>query len=74
MQIYRQPLQPPQGYGAHLRKDVHMLAHRPDAASIFVTVLLSTGVAALSIGVGFSLVVAAAVGVVTATVGWWATA
>jgi hypothetical protein len=51
-----------------------MLAHRPDAASLLVTFLLSTGVAALSLGVGFPVTVAAMVGAVTATVGWWATA
>ena len=50
-----------------------MLPHRPDVVSIWLTLLFSTVIAALSLGVGFSISVAAIVGVATATVGVWAT-
>ena len=51
-----------------------MLAQRPDLVSICLTLLLGTGIAALSRGAGFSTAVAAMVGALTATVGWWASA
>ena len=49
-----------------------MLVPRPDVASIWLTLLLGSGIAALSRGVGFSTAVAVMVGAATATVGWWA--
>ena len=51
-----------------------MLAQRPDLVSIWLTLALSTAMAALSRSVGFSMAIAAMVGAATATVGWWACA
>jgi hypothetical protein len=51
-----------------------MFAPRPGVASLSVLLLLSTGIAAFSRLSGFPTPVAAIVGAVTLTVGYWASA
>jgi len=49
-----------------------MLPQRLDATPIWLSLLLGAGIAALSRGAGFSLASAILVGMLTASVGWWA--